>query len=374
MSGSYMNEPGSASLNQSAAHETGLYDPSQHDNQIVALYDTRAHADAAREKLLAAGVDGGAVQVMDKGADEMAGGVDYEAGNQGLWGSIKSLFMPDEDAHAYSHAVGAGHAMVVVTPNATTNRNHIIEVLESTNPLDFDAKLEEWRQSGYNYAPGGTTAGSTATGAMADTTGAATTGAVTTSAATTGTAKTAAPMAASTARAGDAETIKVMEERLRVGKREVAGGAVRVRSYVVERPVEENVRLHEERVSVERHPVDRAVTGADAAAFQERTIEARATSEEAVVGKEARVVEEIGIRKEASDRTETVHDTVRSTKVEVEDGTKVVPGAATTKPTGPATTTTGTTGASPTGSMGTGGTASNSTPGATTSGTNAPRK
>ena len=383
MSGSYMDEPGSASLNQSAAHETGLYDPSLHDNQIVALYDTRAHADAAREKLLAAGVDSGAVQVMDKGADEMAGGVDYEAGNQGLWGSIKSLFMPDEDAHAYSHAVGAGHAMVVVTPNATTNRNHIIEVLEGTNPLDFDAKLEEWRQSGYNYAPG-----STATGSMADTTGAAvpvaapmastaaTGGAAamstaTTGAATTGAVKTPAPMAASTARAGDAETIKVMEERLRVGKREVAGGAVRVRSYVVERPVEENVRLHEERVSIERHPVDRAVTGTDAAAFQERTIEARATSEEAVVGKEARVVEEIGIRKEASDRTETVHDTVRSTKVEVEDGTKTVPGATTPKPTGPAATTPGT--SSP-GSMGTGGAASNSTPGATTSGMNAPRK
>ena len=389
MSGSYMNEPGSASLNQSAAHETGLYDPSLHDNQIVALYDTRAHADAAREKLLAAGVDSGAVQVMDKGADSMAGGVDYEAGNQGLWGSIKSLFMPDEDAHAYSHAVGAGHAMVVVTPNATTNRNHIIEVLEGTNPLDFDAKLEEWRQSGYNYAPG-----STATGGMADTAGAAAvpmastaaTGgaapmsAATTSTATAGTAKTAAPLAATTARAGDAETIKVMEERLRVGKREVAGGAVRVRSYVVERPVEEQVRLHEERVSVERHPVDRAVTGADAAAFQERTIEARATSEEAVVGKEARVVEEIGIRKEASDRTETVRDTVRSTKVEVEDGTKTVPGATTTtKPSGPATTTTGTTttgttGASSSGTMGTGGTTPNSTPGATTSGMNAPRK
>ena len=381
MSGSYMNEPGSASLNQGAAHETGLYDPSLHDNQIVALYDTRAHADAAREKLLAAGVDSGAVKVMDKGADDMAGGVDYEAGNQGLWGSIKSLFMPDEDAHAYSHAVSAGHAMVVVTPNATTNRNQIIEVLESTNPLDFDSKLEEWRQSGYNYAPGsatttttGTNMASTAATGGAAVAGAAVAGAAVAGAAATGTrtastATAAAPMTGTTARAGDAETIKVMEERLRVGKREVAGGAVRVRSYVVERPVEEQVRLHEERVSVERRPVDRAVTGADAAAFQERTIEARATSEEAVVGKEARVVEEIGIRKEASDRTETVRDTVRSTKVDVEDGTKTVPGATT----GTTTTTTTTTDKTA-GGLGTGGTTSNSTPGATTSGTNTPRK
>ena len=367
MSGSYMNESSSSSLNQGAAHETGLYDPSMHDNQIVALYDTRVHADAAREKLLAAGVDSASVQVMDKGADQMAGGVDYEAGNQGLWGSIKSLFMPDEDAHAYSHAVGTGHAMVVVTPNAKSDRTHIIQVLESTDPLDFDAKLEEWRQSGYNYTPGsatttttGTNMASTAAAGGAAVMGAATAGAAMTK---TGTATTAAPVASATTRAGDAETIKVMEERLRVGKREVAGGAVRVRSYVVERPVEEQVRLHEEHVSVERRPVDRPVTGADAAAFQERTIEARATSEEAVVGKEARVVEEIGIRKEASDRTETVRDTVRSTKVEVEDGTKVVPGAATT-----------TTGTSSSGSMGTGGTTPNSTPGATTSGMNAPRK
>ena len=367
MSGSYMNESSSSSLNQGAAHETGLYDPSMHDNQIVALYDTRIHADAAREKLLAAGVDSASVQVMDKGADQMAGGVDYEAGNQGLWGSIKSLFMPDEDAHAYSHAVGTGHAMVVVTPNAKSDRTHIIQVLESTDPLDFDAKLEEWRQSGYNYAPSSATTG-TNTASTAATGGAAVMGAATAGAATTrtGTAATAAPMADAAARVGDAETIKVMEERLRVGKREVAGGAVRVRSYVVERPVEEQVRLHEEHVSVERRPVDRPVTGADAAAFQERTIEARATSEEAVVGKEARVVEEIGIRKEASDRTETIRDTVRSTKVEVEDGTKVVPGAA--------TTTAGTTGTSSSGSMGTGGTTPNSTPGATTSGMNTPRK
>ena len=64
---------------------------------------------------------------------------------------------------------------------------------------------------------------------------------------------------------------------------------------------------------------DKAATAADAAAFQERTIEARATSEQAVVGKEARVVEEIAVHKEAADRVETVRDTVRKTQVEIED-------------------------------------------------------
>jgi len=346
MSGSYMNEPGSAGLNTASAHETGLYDHSKHDNQIVALYETSAQAEAAKAKLVAAGVSSSMVQVVDRGADRMAGGVDYESGNQGLWGAVKSMFMPDEDAHAYNHALGAGHSMVVVTPQANSDRSHIIQILEGTNPLDFDSKLEEWRQSGYSYPGAG--AATTTTTATTATTGVAATPAVATGAAAV----------------GNAETLKVMEERLRVGKREVAGGAVRVRSYVVERPVEEQVRLHEERVSVERHPVDRAATAADLAAFQERTIEARATSEEAVVSKEARVVEEIGLRKEVADRTETVRDNLRSTKVEVEDAAKVVPGA----------TTTGVTGTTGTSTTGTSGTTTTSTPGATSSGMNMPRK
>ena len=110
----------------------------------------------------------------------------------------------------------------------------------------------------------------------------------------------------------------MVQERLRVGKREVAQGAVRVRSYVVERPVEEQVRLRQERVNVDRQPVDRPV-GAGAEPFKEQTIQARATSEEPVVSKEARVVEEVGVHKQASERTETVRDTVRETKVEVDD-------------------------------------------------------
>jgi stress response protein YsnF len=37
------------------------------------------------------------------------------------------------------------------------------------------------------------------------------------------------------------------------------------------------------------------------------------------VAKEARVVEEVALRKTAEERTETVRDTVRRTEVEVED-------------------------------------------------------
>ena len=226
-------------------YDTGLFDPNVHDNQIVALYETDDDARAARDSLVAAGLEPNAVQVMGRQADPMAGGVNYEQGDQGIWGAIKGLFMPDQDAHAYNHAVEKGHAMVVVTPTAATDRHHIIEVLESTGPINFDARLEEWRQSGYDYsgaAPpednrntasripadygvnqstvtdqvpadgaGTQTGGSRAEGTVGQGVGVAGAG-------TPGTG-------------GDPAGAQP-----RVGRREAAQGAVRIRSYVADRP------------------------------------------------------------------------------------------------------------------------------------------
>lgn len=112
--------------------------------------------------------------------------------------------------------------------------------------------------------------------------------------------------------------IKVLKEGIAIGQHEPEAGGVRVTSHVVETPVQEQVMLHEERVVIERRPVNERVAGISDA-FAVKTIEAHATSEEAVVGKEARVIEEIGIKKKAADRVETVRDTVRKTTVDVED-------------------------------------------------------
>jgi len=114
------------------------------------------------------------------------------------------------------------------------------------------------------------------------------------------------------------ETIPVVEENLRVAKRDINNGSVRVRAYTVETPVRENVSLRDESVEIERRSVDRPLTDADRA-FQDRTISAEERHEEAVVQKDARVVEEIGIRKTADQRTETIEETVRKTEVEVDD-------------------------------------------------------
>lgn len=125
-----------------------------------------------------------------------------------------------------------------------------------------------------------------------------------------------APNSASRA-AGTEKKIPVVEEELKVGKREVSSGGVRLRSRIIERPVEAELSLRDEKVRVERQPVDRPVSAGDGA-FQEQTFEVRETTEEPVVEKRARVKEEVSVTKESRQRKETVRDTVRRTDVQVE--------------------------------------------------------
>jgi uncharacterized protein (TIGR02271 family) len=113
-------------------------------------------------------------------------------------------------------------------------------------------------------------------------------------------------------------SIPVVEEELQVGKRAVRRGGVRIYTRTVERPVEEQVNLREERVNVERRPADRPVTDAETSTLRDQTIEVTETTEEPVVNKRARVVEEVVVGKEARTRTETVRDTVRKQEVDVE--------------------------------------------------------
>ena len=219
-------------------YDAGLFDPNVHDNQIVALYETDADARAARDALVAAGLEPGAVQVTDRQADPMAGGVDYEKGDQGIWGVIKGLFMPDHDAHAYNHAIEKGHAMVVVTPTAATDRHHIIEVMESTDPINFDAKLEEWRQAGYDYSGAAGSEGNRNTASripadygvnqatVTDQVAPANVGAQAGSSQDEGVGATQGVVG----QGGD------LADGPRIGRREVQPGAVRVRSYVADRP------------------------------------------------------------------------------------------------------------------------------------------
>ena len=116
----------------------------------------------------------------------------------------------------------------------------------------------------------------------------------------------------------DEVTFPVVEEQLEVQKRQVNRGGVRINSQVVEEPVQESVRLREERVNVERRAVNRDATEAELLEFKEGSIEIHETVEEPVISKRRRVVEEIVVGKELRERTETISETVRRTHVNVE--------------------------------------------------------
>lgn len=119
---------------------------------------------------------------------------------------------------------------------------------------------------------------------------------------------------------GDDKKISVIEEDLQVGKREVnTGGGVRLKSRIIEKPVEKSLRLRSERVTVNRNPVNRPATSADLDQFKEGTVEVTERAEVPVVSKEAKVVEEISIDKTVEHHDETVKDTVRKTQVDVEN-------------------------------------------------------
>lgn len=114
------------------------------------------------------------------------------------------------------------------------------------------------------------------------------------------------------------ESIPIIEENVEIGKRKEETGGAKIHKKVEEHDVEENVRLKEEHVDVNRKPVDRKATDKDLETFQEGEQNIRETKEVPVVNKEARVVEEVEINKEVTEDEKTIRDTEKKTKVDTE--------------------------------------------------------
>jgi len=249
---------------------------------ITAMFDSADAANRARERLVEVGLPSGSVQVIHQGAAGDSAGSD----GKGLWESIKDFFTGYDDERAnYEEGIRRGGHLLTARVEEQY-ADEVTVLLENADAIDLDRRADEWRAEGWT-GPTRATAESTGTG---------------------------------TSRAGSEEAIPLVQERLRVGKREVNRGGVRVRSYVVEEPVEEQVNLREERVDVERRPVGRRVQpGAADDLLQDRTIEMTESAEEAIVAKDAEVTEEVVVRKFEGERTEGVSDTVRRTEVDVED-------------------------------------------------------
>jgi uncharacterized protein (TIGR02271 family) len=216
----------------------------------------------------------------------------------GIIGALVDLGIPEESAEIYAESVRRGNALVAAQVE-DQRVDEATRIMKRTGLIDIEREAQGWRSSGWTGFDSATTTGSSFDR---------------THTTTSNTGRMDTP----SRKLDEDETIEVVEEDIQVGKRAVETGGVRVSSHIREVPVEEEVRLRQEHVNVERRPVDRPATEADLNAFREGSIEVRETQEEAVVAKDARVVEEVRINKDVEERTETIRDTVRRTEVEVE--------------------------------------------------------
>ena len=127
-------------------------------------------------------------------------------------------------------------------------------------------------------------------------------------------------------RGAGVEVIPVGEERLNVATRVVQGETTRVRRRVVEQPVEQEVLLRDEKVIVERRPrPSGAAANAGANVLTDTVVEMSDSSQVPTVWKSVHVGEEVVLRRQVTERTERVRETLRRDVVDVQQERAEVP-------------------------------------------------
>jgi len=300
---------------------------------FVAVFDNYSDAQNAKTDLGSTGIPDSDIRITaneSSGASmEHVGVRSAEQDDDASFGErvahfFRSLFGSDDtEDHAghYSEAVRRGSCVLtVVLQGDLAQADTVTDILRRHDAIDIEDRAEQWRGRGWTeYDASAQPLTAEQLEQERQLTMRPVVEAGSDAAATVGAATESARAGTATAGAtGQETTLPVIEEQLKVGKREVRGGGVRVYTRTTERPVEEQVNLREERATVERRPVDRPVSETDSVGFQDKTLEVRETMEEPVVSKTARVVEEVVVGKEVRERTETVGDIVRRTDVEIE--------------------------------------------------------
>ena len=259
---------------------------------VIGIFDNTGEAHAAVAELTRSGFSRNNIDVSARNTPDagMTTGTsttyrdDDDDDSDSIGHFFRSLFGgDDDDTHEHYSEVARRGSIVTVHAQTVEEAERAADILDDHGAVNIDERASQYR-SGAGY-------------------GAATPGAA----------------AASTTATDTNASIPIIEESMQVGKREVETGGVRVRSRIVERPVEEHLRLREEHVWVERNPVNRPASGAELSNFKEGDIEMTEHAEVPIVNKEARVVEEINVGKEVDEHDESVKGTVRKTDVDVEN-------------------------------------------------------
>ena len=266
---------------------------------VVGIFDKASEAQDAVEALVNGGFSRDQIDVSTRSNDYTndATTSSDDDNEGGISGFFKSLFGDDDDDRTNRYStVGQRGSIVTVHAQSEDEAEQAADILDDNGAVDVDERASQYGTQGYGATSGVDTVNTMGVNDL-----------------TTGTTPTTTVV-----NEGETMSVPVIQENLQVGKQTVETGGVRVRSRIVERPVEEHLRLRSERVVVQRNPVDRAATEADFSTFREGDMELTEHAERAVVAKEARIVEEVTVGKTVDERDEVIRDTVRSTDVDVE--------------------------------------------------------
>jgi stress response protein YsnF len=262
-------------------------------HNLVAVYSSHEDAEQVRDRLIAFGIPATDIRLSSASAENSAGAALTEIvpreRHHSFWDWLVGDDVPEYDRNWYHTNLREGRTALSVLVRNAAEHEQVADIMEEFNPVHMDHGTET----------------STAPMSM---------GAEQGEYASAGSSQMRA-VAPERTTEGE-QVIPVVKEELAVGKR-ASERRYRIRTYVVETPVEKPVTLRDERVIVERRPASGAApSGADG--LREREFEVTERHEEPIVEKRAREVEEVVVRREANERVETVRDTVRETKVDVD--------------------------------------------------------
>lgn len=279
---------------------------------VIGIFDNRSNAEQAVERLVAQGYERANIDVSMHSSERSYGDTDRDREGDGLGDKISRFFsnlFEDEDESTRYTTIARRGTVVSVQTDSSDMSARAAEILDECGAIDVDEK-NRMGQVLSSDSDSRNTSESTFGSSVSPGTPVASADSYN---------ETDMDIASSPDDRGDLNrSIPIIEEEAQIGKREVERGGVRLRSRIVERPVEESLRLREEHVTVDRTATNRPASPSDFESFKEGEIEVRERSEVPIVNKEARVVEEINLRKDVREREETVRDTVRKTEVDVD--------------------------------------------------------
>jgi uncharacterized protein (TIGR02271 family) len=254
--------------------------------RIVAVYDKAGKAKDAVRALEASGFPPTDISLLNRESL-----TDVEVRETGLWRRIFGRNVGDHESGVYGQTIESGGAVLTVRLQ-DSDVARAMKILDVHNPVDI-------AERGSSLPPTAATLPKSA------------------SAAPSASAPSLSTPAVTNRTVVNEEVLRLAEEQLDVSKRLVETGRARVRRFVVEKPVESRITLHEEHAEMLRRPVSdpAAVKDVD---WSEKVIEITETAELPVITKTTRIAEEVVIRREGSDRVETVRETVRRQQVELE--------------------------------------------------------